>query len=84
MPPQSRKSLLQEQRTFESYPGASLGAPEEFMNFGSEVGGAMLDRRDFLMTTLAASMAAADAQVHAQSPRLFPGLRPAASRPPAR
>jgi haloacetate dehalogenase len=44
------------------------------MKFGSEVGGAMLDRRDFLMTTLVASMTAADGQVNAQSPRLFPGF----------
>ena len=34
----------------------------------------MLDRRDFLMTTLVASMTAADVQVNAQSPRLFPGF----------
>ena len=34
----------------------------------------MLDRRDFLMTTLVASMTAADAQVNAQSPQLFPGF----------
>jgi haloacetate dehalogenase len=34
----------------------------------------MLDRRDFLKTTLVASMSAADAQVTAQSARLFPGF----------
>ena len=34
----------------------------------------MLDRRDFLLTTLVASMTAADVQVNAQSPRLFPGF----------
>ena len=34
----------------------------------------MLDRRDFLKTTVVASVAAADAQLSAQSPRLFPGF----------
>jgi len=34
----------------------------------------MLDRRDFLKTTVVASMAAADPQVNVQSPRLFPGF----------
>jgi haloacetate dehalogenase len=34
----------------------------------------MLDRRHFLKTTVAASMAAADAHVSAQSPPLFPGF----------
>ena len=33
-----------------------------------------MDRRDFLKTTLVASMSAADAQVTAQSARLFPGF----------
>ena len=34
----------------------------------------MLDRRDFLKTTLVASMSAADVQVTAQSAGLFPGF----------
>jgi haloacetate dehalogenase len=34
----------------------------------------MIDRRDFLKTTLAASMTAADAQLDPQAPRLFPGF----------
>src|SRR6185369_1873681 len=96
MPPQSRKSLLQERGVLNPTQDAGLARPEDFMKSASALAALhynpahlnMIDRRDFLKTTVVASMvpagtagfadtasAAADAaQANTQAPRLFPGF----------